>query len=268
MTHLDRLFAFVFKLYRYRSVIWAMAKRDLASRYIGTIGGVFWAFLNPALTVLIYWFVFAVGFRARGPAGIPFILYFISGLVPWLFFSEVLLSSMNALTANAALIKKTIFPSEILPLVHFVSSSFTHAVLLIILCILAWSYGYGPRLAVIQVVYYYSAIGCFLLGLSWLIGSLQVFHRDLGQAMSAVLSLWFWLTPIVWSIEMIPQSFKMIVELNPVYYVVEGYRSLLTGVPFWLRWREALCFWSVTIPVLMLGSYVFRRLKPEFSDVL
>lgn len=268
MAHLDRLVAFVSKLYRYRGVIWALAKHDMASRYVGTIGGVFWAVLHPALTVAIYWFVFAVGFKAQGPAGMPFILYFVSGLVPWLFFSEVLVSSMNAVTANSSLIKKTVFPSEVLPLVHFVSSSFSHFVLLVILCILAWSYGYGLKFTIIQVVYFYGALGCFSLGLSWLLGALQVFHRDLSQAMSAVLSLWFWLTPVVWSAEIIPSQFKIILEFNPIYYVVEGYRSMITGVPLWLHWREALCFWLVTGPVLLLGAYVFKRLKPEFAEIL
>jgi ABC-type polysaccharide/polyol phosphate export permease len=265
---LHRFVSFLGKLYYYRNMIWAMAKRDVASRYVGTIGGVFWAVLHPALTVVIYWFVFAVGFKAQGPAGMPFILYFVSGLVPWLFFSEVLVSSMNAVTANSSLIKRTVFPSEILPLVHLVSCSFTHVVLLVILCILTWFYGYGPRLTVIQVIYYYGALGCFLLGLSWLVSSLQVFHRDLGQAISAVLNLWFWLTPVVWSAERIPSQFKIFLELNPIYYVVEGYRSMITGVPLWLNWREALCFWLVSGPILVLGAYVFRRLKPEFAEML
>jgi lipopolysaccharide transport system permease protein/teichoic acid transport system permease protein len=241
---------------------------DVAARYAGTIGGVLWAVLHPAFTVVIYWFVFSVGFKAQGPAGMPFVLYFVSGLVPWLFFSEVLISSMNAVTANASLIKRTVFPAEVLPLVHFVSSSFTHVVLLVILCMLAWYYGYGPKLTVVQVIYYYGALGCFLLGLSWLVGSLQVFHRDLGQAMSAVLNLWFWLTPVVWSPETIPPKYRVILEFNPIYYVVEGYRSIMTGVPFWLHWRGAMCFWFVAGPVLLLGAYVFRRLKPEFADVL
>jgi lipopolysaccharide transport system permease protein/teichoic acid transport system permease protein len=245
-----------------------MAKHDLASRYAGTIGGVLWATVHPALTVAIYWFVFVVGFKARGPAGMPFVLYFVSGLVPWLFFNEVLVSSMNAVIANTSLIKKTVFPSEILPLVHMVSSSFTHVVLLFILCVLAWYYGYGPKLTVIQLIYYYVALGCFLLGLSWLLGSLQVFHRDLGQAMTAVLNLWFWLTPVVWSAEIIPPQFRLILDFNPLCYVVEGYRSLITGVPFWLHWQDALRFWLLTGPVLLLGAYVFRRLKPDFADVL
>jgi len=260
--------AFIFKLYRYRAVVWAMAKHDLTARYAGTVGGVLWAILHPAFTVIIYWFVFSVGFKAQGPAGMPFVLYFVSGLVPWLFFTEVLMSSINAVTANASLIKKTVFPAEILPLVHFVSSSFTHAVLLLILCGLAWFYGYGPKLTVIQVIYYYFGLGCFLLGLSWLTGSLQVFHRDLGQAMTAVLNLWFWLTPVVWSPQIIPPRYRVMLEFNPVYYAVEGYRSLMTGVPFWFQWQAACRFWSITGPMLLLGAYVFRRLKPEFPDVL
>jgi ABC-type polysaccharide/polyol phosphate export permease len=245
-----------------------MAKHDLASRYVGTVGGMLWAVLHPALTVGIYWLVFSVGFKAQGPAGMPFVLYFVSGLVPWLFFNEVLISSMNAVIANAPLIRRTAFPAEVLPLVHLVSASLAHVILLFILCAVAWSYGYAPKFASVQVIYYYCALGCFSLGLSWLVGSLQVFHRDLGQAMSAVLNLWFWLTPVVWLPEMIPQQFRLMLELNPIYYVVEGYRSLITGVPFWLHWREAVRFWSVTGPVLFLGAYVFRRLKPEFAEVL
>jgi lipopolysaccharide transport system permease protein/teichoic acid transport system permease protein len=259
---------FLRKLYQYRAVIWAMAKHELAARYIGTFGGVFWAILHPALTVAIYWFVFAVGFKAEGPGGMPFVLYFVSGLVPWLFFSEVLIASMNAVTANSALVKKTVFPSEILPLVYFVSNSFAHVALILILCVLAWFYGYGTNLTVLKVVYYYGALGCLLLGLSWLAGSVQVFHRDLGQAMGAALSLWFWLTPVVWSSEMIPHQFNVILRLNPIYYVVEGYRSVLTGVPLLRSWWEAFYFWAVAASLLVVGAYVFRRLKPEFADML
>jgi ABC-type polysaccharide/polyol phosphate export permease len=265
-----RVIAFLSKLYNYRGVIWAMAVRDLAARYVGSFGGILWSVVHPLATVIIYWFVFSVGFRARGPAGMPFVLYFVSGLVPWLLFSEVLNSSINAVTANAQLVKKTVFPSEILPLVHLTSASFTHLVLLAVLCFLAWHYGYGPTLSTIYVVYYYTALGCFLLGLSWLLGALQVFHRDLGQGMTVVLNLWFWLTPIVWSTEIIPAQFMNAIQYNPIFYVVEGYRSSLTaGSPLlWLDWRKALRFWAVTGPVFLIGAYVFRRLKPDFADVL
>lgn len=188
MLSLNAITGFASRLYRYRGIIWAMAKRDLAARYAGTVGGVFWAFVHPALMVVIYWFVFSVGFKAQRAGDMPFVLYFVSGLVPWLLFSEVLMASMSAVTANASLIKKTVFPSEVLPLVHFVSSSFAHVVFLAIVCALCWYYGYGPKLTLVQVLYYYAALGCLLLGLSWLVGSIQVFHRDLAQAVNALLA--------------------------------------------------------------------------------
>ena len=91
----------------------------------------------------------------------PFILYFVSGLVPWLFLNEVLTGGINAVTSNAQLVKKTVFPAEILPLVNLASATFTHLLLFGSLCFLAWQYGYGPSLITIQVLYFYAALACF-----------------------------------------------------------------------------------------------------------
>src|ERR1051325_9220141 len=101
-----RIAAFLRKLYQYRGIIWAMAKRDLASRYIGTIAGPLWAILHPLATIIIYWFVFSVGFKAKGPSGTPFVLYFVSGLVPWLLFNNTIMTSVSAVTASPHLVKK------------------------------------------------------------------------------------------------------------------------------------------------------------------
>ena len=246
-----------------------MSKHDLISRYIGTFGGPFWAVIHPLATVIIYWFVFSFGFKAVGPAGTPFVLYLVSGLVPWLLFSNTLASSVTAVTGNVHLVKKTVFPTEILPIVHLVSETFPHIAMLSILWALAWFYGYEPTFFFFQVGYYYGALVFFVLGLAWLFSALQVFHRDLGQVLVVILSLWFWLTPIVWTRDMIPPQFRWIVDYNPTSYVVEGYRgSLLFGYPFWIDWTSALRFWVLTVGVFLLGAYVFRRLRPEFADVL
>lgn len=245
-----------------------MAVRDLSGRYVGTFGGAMWAILHPLATVIIYWFVFSVGFKAQGPAGMPFILYFITGLVPWIFFSEVLSSSISAVTANAQLIKRTNFPAEILPVVHLISSSFAHLVLVLMTCILARRYGYGPSLSVFRIFYYYLALTCFVLGLSWLLSSFQVFHRDIGQAMSVILNLWFWLSPIVWSTQLIPPTVVEWLQYNPISFVVDGYRISLLGGIAWMDWKDDFRFWVVTAPVFILGSYVFKKLKSEFAEVL
>jgi ABC-type polysaccharide/polyol phosphate export permease len=123
------------KIVRYRSVIWALALRDLESRYAGTMGGVLWAIVHPLAIVVIFYFVFAVGFRAQGPANTPFILWFVCGLVPWFFFNETLTAISKSITRNAHLVKKTIFSTETLPFARPVSGVFPHAAFLLILAV-------------------------------------------------------------------------------------------------------------------------------------
>ena len=266
---LTHVVGFLGKLYRYRGTIWAMAKHDLTSRYVGTIGGPLWAILNPAATVAIYWVVFSVGFKAMGPSGMPFVLYFMSGLVPWLLFNNTIMTSVSAVTGRPHLVKKIVFPTEVLPIVNLVSETFTHVAMLLILLVVMWYYGLRPTPFLFQTAYYYAALCFFLVGLSWLLSSLQVFHRDVAQGISVVLNFWFWLTPIVWTNDMVPEKYRWMLQLNPVAYVVEGYRkSLLQQEPAWADLRSGMCYWASTMIILVAGAYVFRRLKPEFADVL
>lgn len=246
-----------------------MALRDVESRHIGTLGGFLWSILQPIATVAIFWMVFSLGFKAEGPSGMPFALYFIAGFVPWLLFTDTINAGVNAVTRNAVLVKKTLFPTEILAAAFFVSASFSHAVLLLALIALAPAYGYSPGISVLTVLYFYAALACFSIGLSWLLGSLQVFHRDIAQGVNVVVNLWFWLTPIVWTSDMLPREFMSILKWNPIYYVVEGYRgALLYGSWQVLDAASALNFWLVTFVLLFAGAAVFRRLKPDFADIL
>jgi ABC-type polysaccharide/polyol phosphate export permease len=269
MFHLDRLVAFVFKLYRYRGVIWVMAKHDLAARYVGTIGGPFWAIFHPLATVVVYWAVFSLGFKATGPSGMPFVVYFVCGLVPWLLFNNTIIANVSAVTARPHLVKKIVFPTEVLPIVNLVSEAFTHVAMLVILLGVISYYGYKPSPYFLQTAYYFFALCFFVVGLSWILSSLQVFHRDIGQGMTMLLNFWFWLTPIVWTNEMVPEEYRWALQLNPVAYVVEGYRqSLLHQQAAWTNLNAGVCYWLTAAVVLIVGAYVFRRLKPEFADVL
>jgi lipopolysaccharide transport system permease protein/teichoic acid transport system permease protein len=250
-------------------MIWAMAKHDLASRYIGTIGGPLWAILHPVATVVIYWAVFSVGFKAMGPSGMPFILYFVSGLVPWLLFNNTIMTNVSAVTGKPHLVKKIVFPTEVLPIVNLVSETFTHVAMLSILFGVIWYYDYRLTPFLFQTVYYYIALCFFAIGLSWMLSSLQVFHRDVGQGMAILLNFWFWLTPIVWTNDMVPEKYRWILQLNPLAYVVEGYRkSLLHHQPAWTDVEGGACYWLAAAVMFTAGAYVFRRLKPEFADVL
>jgi len=253
----------------HRHVIWAMAIRDLQARYAGSIGGFLWALAQPLALVTVYYFVFAVGFRAQGPQGTPFVPWFVAGLVPWLFFSETLQAITHSVIGNSHLVKKTLFPTETLPMVNLIAGLLPHAVFLLLLLGLLFGYGISLRPERLLVVYFLGCTCLLLIGLGWVLASLQVFFRDVGHGLSIILNIWFWVTPIVWHRELIPDTYWRLLSLNPVQYIVEGYRGVLISSDVHLPSIESTaCFWGITLLLLLLGYYTFNRLKPEFPDVM
>jgi lipopolysaccharide transport system permease protein/teichoic acid transport system permease protein len=254
---------------RHRSMILALAIRELQSRYIGTLGGMFWALAHPLAIVVVFYFVFAVGFRAQAPVNTPFILWFVCGLVPWFFFSEVLPAITNSITGNAHLVKKTVFPTEVLPLVHVIAALIPHGIFLLVLGAMMLLYQVPLAPERLLFIYFLLCTCLLLLGLGWLLAALQVFYRDIGQALTIGLNLWFWSTPIVWSLEIMPAPIAQWMVYNPMYYIVQGYRgTLIFPTVTWPPLDQTLVFWAVTLTLLFLGAFVFQRLKPEFADVL
>jgi len=253
----------------HRAMIFALALRDLQSRYAGTLGGALWALMHPLAVVVIFYFVFAIGFRAQGPSNAPFILWFVCGLVPWFYFAETMNAVTGSISSNAHLVKKTVFPTEILPLVHLTSGLFPHAVFLLILAGML-AFFKVPFLGMRLLVIYFLICNCVLLiGLGWMLSALQVFYRDISQGLTIALNLWFWITPIVWSPDIMPEKYRGLMFYNPVNYIVEGYRGLLIfDTVIWPSAGATVYFWTITMLAFSVGNYVFRRLKPEFADVM
>lgn len=263
------LVQFFRQVFRHRDMILALAVRDLQSRYVGTLGGFLWAFVHPFAIVAVFYFVFAVGFRAQGPSSTPFILWFVCGLVPWFFFNDALLAITNSITSNAHLVKKTIFPTEVLPLVHVISSLFPHLMFMSILVGMLVFFNIPFSIERLLVVYYLVCTVTLVLGLGWLLSAMQVFYRDIAQAMTIILNLWFWVTPIVWSQAIVPEEYRSLLSYNPIFYIVEGYRGLMIyNTTVWPTAQQTVCFWGISLTFLFVGIYVFRRLKPEFADVI
>jgi len=254
---------------RYRSMILSMALRDFQSRFAGTLGGVLWMFAQPLAIISIFYFVFAVGFRAQGPEGTSFILWFVCGLVPWLFFNETLLAITDSVTRHAYLVKKTIFPSEVLPFVHLMAGLIPHLIfMLIVVCLLGYL-GVAFLVDRFLVVYFLLCTCMLLLGCGWMLSALQVFYRDISHALTIIMNLLFWSTPIVWPAENIPIAYRSLLFYNPVYYIVEGYRGLLLfDKVVWPSLWHTTYFWMVAGLLFVAGGYVFARLKPEFADVM
>lgn len=191
--------------------------------------------------------------------------------MPWFFFQDALNGGTNALIEYNYLVKKVVFKISILPIVKIISALFVHVFFVVFALILCACYGYTPSLYTLQIIYYSICTFLLVLGLVYATSAIVIFFRDLTQIISIFLQVGVWLTPIMWDINMLsshPWLIKLF-KLNPMYYVVTGYRdSMLGHVGIWNHASWTIYFWVVTILLFGLGSVIFKRLKPHFADVL
>lgn len=264
------------ELYENRKLIFSLAKNDFKTKYAGSYLGIFWAFVQPIVTVLVYWFVFEKGLRAGGintKAGItaPFVLWLIAGLVPWFFFQDALSGGTNALQEYSYLVKKVVFKISILPIVKVVSALFVHIFFVGFMLLLYCGYRYYPNLYTLQIIYYSLAMFIFVLAVTYATCAMVVFFKDLSQIINIVLQVGVWMTPIMWNIDTmeLPPVLLTVFKLNPMYYIVTGYRdALINKVWFWENMELTVYFWLLTIIFFGLGTIIFKRLKVHFADVL
>ncbi|MFQ5964325.1 MAG: ABC transporter permease [Candidatus Scalinduaceae bacterium] len=260
---------FILALYQRRFLIMEMAKRDVSTRFVGSFLGFFWAFINPILMISILWFVFSVGLRVRPSGDVPFVVFLTAGMAIWNTFSEAINLSTGVVVSNSHLVKKVVFHLSILPIVKLVGSFVTHSIFLLMLMLLILLHGMPFSIYWFQALYYFGAMSILALGLSWIFSSVNVFARDTGQIVNIILQFGFWGTPIFWDIGIMPEKIQFIIKLNPMYYIVQGYReSFLYFVPFWKHPEMTIYFWTIAIFLFIIGALIFRRLRPHFADVL
>lgn len=254
-----------------RKLIFDLAKDDFKLRFAGSGLGVVWGFIQPFVTILLYWFVFQVGFRSGNVGnGMPYILWLIVGIVPWFFFNEAWNGASNCLYEYSFLVKKVVFKIEILPFVKILSALFVHVFFIDLIFIIFASYGYYVTIYNIQLIYYLICELVLVYALSLITSSLVVFIKDIIQVIGILTQIFFWTIPIVWSPENINNEVLLtILKLNPIYYFVEGYRdSMVTKVWFWEKPFDTLYFWVVVGILLWIGMRIYRKLNKHFADLL
>lgn len=266
---MHKLYTFLRDLFKNRAIVFELAKRDFKTRYLGSYLGIIWAFVQPAVYIAILWFVFQVGFKSKPVGNFPFILWLMSGLIPWFFFSESLINATSAVIENSYLVKKIVFRIGMLPIIKIISSLFVHVFFIALLFIVYVAYGYKLDVFLIQVFYYLFATITLVLGISFITSALVIFVRDTGHVIAVLLQFCFWLTPIFWPLAILPEKYRPIIELNPVYYLIEGYRnSLIYKVWFWQQPFLTIYFWIFTIIIFSSGAFFFLKVKSHFADVL
>ncbi len=252
-----------------RNLLWQMTRRDFKQRYVSSYLGILWAFIQPTVTVFIFWFVFQIGFKSMPVNNFPFILWLVCGMFPWFFLSESILSATHSVIESSFLVKKIVFRVELLPIVKIMSALVVHIFFIAVLFAMFAAYGYSLSIYNLQIIYYLFAMICLSLGLSWLTSSLTVFMRDVGQFVAMILQFGFWGTPIFWNLKSLPEQFHTVMKLNPAYYLVEGYRqSFIYKEWFWEHFYLTAYFWLFTAAVMIIGAWCFKKLRPHFADVL
>ena len=260
---------FLLNLYHRRSLIFEMAKRDVASQHLGSLLGFFWTLVHPMILIIILWVVFDLGFKVAPSNDVPFVVWLTAGLAAWHFFADVVRGSTASIVEHSYLVKKTVFQLSVLPVVKLLAALVTHAIFILLLILLITLYGLPFSLHWMQAFYYLGAMALLGLGLSWMTSALNVFFRDTQQIVTVLLQLGFWVTPIFWDLNMMPERIQYLLKLNPLYFIVQGYRgSFIYSVPFWGNLQLTVYFWAFTGLAFISGALVFRRLRPHFSDII
>jgi ABC-2 type transport system permease protein len=246
--------------YRYRELIWALALKELKVRYKRSVLGFMWALLNPALMMLVMTVVFSTILRF----GIPhYAIFLLSVLLPWTFFSQSLSYAVESIVGNGELIKKVSVPKLVFPVAAVVSNiinlllSFIPLALIVIVMrhpfYWTWLYLPVPMLALI----------IFTLGVTFFFAAANVYYRDVAHIVQVVLSAWFYFTPIIYALDFIPTNRQWLFKLNPIIYVINGFR-LAVYYGLLPRWQSIAASFVCAFVALLIGFGIFRKYQDEF----
>lgn len=254
-----------------RRLVFSLSVNDFKTKYSASQFGIIWAFVQPVITILIYVFVFQVIAKANPVAGgFPFVLWLISGMVPWFFFSESVGNGTSALVEYSYLVKKVVFNIQILPVIRVLSSIFVHVFFVLFTILVFVISGYMPTPYYLQIIYYMFCCIVLTSSLSYITSAIMPFFRDFLQLVNIILMLGMWVCPVMWDYTtLLPEKYHWLVRINPVFYIIQGYRdSLVDKVWFWQKPIDFIIFWTITIVIFLLGGRMFKKLSVHFADVL
>lgn len=247
-----------------RGLLWHMTVRHLRGQYKQSILGYAWAFVNPLSMLLILSFVFSVILRVPSQ-GVPYPLFVLVGLVPWIFFSGALSSGTDSVVNAASLVTKVYFPREVLPTAAVFTKIVDLAFGLLILVGLMIYYGHPPEWTVVWVPVLFFIHLLFVLGLAFPLAALNIFFHDVRFLVGVVLTMWFYMTPVIYPLEMVPERYRVVFELNPNSLFINAYRRvILEGVSPGLD--RLLLGLGIALVTLFVGYYLFKRMEPGFAD--
>ena len=257
--------------WQYRQQIFKLSISDLKKTYRGAALGWAWAIIKPAVTIFVYWFAFEIGLRAgKDVNGFPFFLWLIAGLIPWFYMNNMITSGTDSIRKYSYLVTKMKFPISTIPTFVSISKFIVHILLITITIGIFVLMGRMPTIYMLQLPFYMLLNLIFFTVFSLLSGLLASMSKDFANLVKSFVTAIFWLSGIVWNINTISIPWlKSFLMINPVTFLVEGYRNcFIHQTWFWEQPKRLMYFVIITLVMLILAVWTYKRLRKEIPDVL
>ncbi|MEH5746386.1 ABC transporter permease [Atlantibacter hermannii] len=257
-------------IYRYRGFILGSVKREFQVRYKTSMLGAAWLILQPLSLILVYTLIFSQIMQAKLPGvtgAFAYSIYLCSGVLTWGLFAEILGRSVSVFLENANMLKKLNFPRICLPVIVVVSAIVNFVIIFTIFSIFLIVTGQFPYEVIIAIVPLLIIQIAFTIGLGMVLGVMNVFFRDIGQFIAILIQFWFWFTPIVYTVNIVPEWAKDIIMMNPLSKLVVSYQSIMVFQK-WPDWELVIPVAASAVVLCALGMYMFRKFSADMVDEL
>jgi len=254
------------ELWEYRELIGFLAWRDIAAQYKQAFFGIAWALVQPISQALIYTLVFGKVAKLTS-SGLPYMLFTFCGIMAWGLFSKSLTSSTGSIIGNSNLITKVYFPRLVIPLSSLGRGGVDFLISCAIFVIMMLAYGILPGAEAFLFPFFLALGLAMTLGVGLIFSAISVKYRDLAHALPFMVQLWFWVTPVAYGLENIPPKLTWIFYLNPMTWIIQGFRWSLLGIGE-MDWQKILITALFSFAVLLAGLFYFKRMEDEFADII
>jgi len=271
-AHPTSLISLIHSIWRNQQLIIQMTKREVVGRYKGSVMGLAWSFFNPVFMLVVYTFVFSEIFKSRWPGTegdnkTQFAVILFVGMIVQGFFSEMLNKAPALILSNVNYVKKVVFPLEILPVISLTASIFHSFISLVVLLIALVIFNGYIHWTIIFIPIIIAPLIIFTLGISWILASLGVFLRDVGQTMGIITTVLAFLSPVFYPVTAVPEKFRVFIMANPLTFIIEQSREII----IWGRipdWIGLITYITVSLFVAWFGFVFFQKTRKGFADVL
>ena len=261
---------FIKSIIKNKKLIWQLGKNDFKNRFASTSLGAIWGFLQPFVFMITYAIVFQFILRTGSAGDYPYAVWFFPGMALWQWINDSVMSASNSIRTYSYLVKKVVFPVDIIPTISIVASSFVGLFLIVIAVVLCLLYRFIPN--IVLLIYVIFATYCFILALTRLTSAITTVVPDFSNLLGILMQLFFWFTPVIWDLSMLAEHpvILKIMQCTPFTYLVTAFREVFIdkSIVFADNGLYTIAFWTITIILFIWGNSVFKRTKKDFADVL